>query len=111
MRLNSKKYLAAFAFSLITLPVWAAHADSVSWAPTQPVTIGSTQVKPGNYQLRAEEGQSQLQVMQGGKVVATVPCHWTQLPNKAANTEIKVDNNQVTEVDFAGRTESIQFNQ
>ena len=110
MRLNSKKYVAAFVFSLVTLPVWAAHTDSVSWDPMQPSTIGSTQVKPGHYQLRAEEGQSQLQVVQGGKVIATVPCHWTQLPSKPSDTEIKVTNNQVTEVDFGGRTQAIQFN-
>ena len=111
MRLSSKEYLAVFAFSLITLPIWAAHTDSISWDVTQPTTIGSAQVKPGDYQLRVEEGQTELQVVQKGKVIAKVPVHWTQLPNKAADSEVQVDNNQVTQVQFAGRTEAIQFNQ
>jgi hypothetical protein len=69
--------LAAFAFSLITLPVWAAHTDSLSWVAIEPTAIGSAHVMPGNYQLRAEEGKSELQVIHDGKVIATVPCHWT----------------------------------
>ena len=108
---NRKKYLAVFAFSLITLPVWAAHMDSITWEPNQPISIGTTQVKPGTYQLRAEEGQSELQVLQNGKVIATVPCTWMHLPNKAEYSEVQTNNNQVTQVQFGGRTEAAQFNQ
>ena len=111
MRLDKKTYLAAFAFSLITLPVWGAHTDSIPWGPTEPTTIGSAHVMPGHYQLTAEEGQSELQVISGGKVIATVPCHWTHLTNKAADSEVQTNNNEVTQVRFAGRTEAIQFNQ
>jgi hypothetical protein len=108
---NGKKYLAVFAFSLITLPVWAAHMDSITWETSQPMTIGSTQIVPGHYQLRAEEGQAKLEVIQNGKVVATIPCTWMQLPTKAENSEVQANNNQVTQVQFGGRTEAIQFNQ
>jgi hypothetical protein len=66
---------------------------------------------PGNYQLRAEEGQSELQVIHDGKVVATVPCHWTKLTNKPANSEVQINDNQVTQVQFGGRIEAIEFNQ
>jgi len=111
MRLNRKTYLFAFAFSFIALPIWAAHTDSMSWEPSQAMTIGSTQVKPGNYYLRAEEGQSELQLIHDGKVIATIPCRWTQLTNKAADSEVQTNNNQVTRVQFDGRTEAILFNQ
>jgi hypothetical protein len=111
MRLNRKTYLAAFAFSLITLPAWAAHTDSLPWVAIEPTAIGTAHLMPGHYQLRAEEGQFELQVISGGKVIATVPCHWTQITNKAANSEVQTNNNQVTQVRFAGRTEAIQFNQ
>jgi hypothetical protein len=107
---HGKKYLAVFAFSLIALPVWAAHTDSLSWEPTQAVKIGSTQVMPGQYQLRAEEGQSNLEVVHNGKVIASVPCTWMQLPKKAENSEVQTNNNQVTQVEFDGRSEAIQFN-
>ena len=112
MRLDSssRRYLSVFAFFLLTSPVWGAHIDSMSWQPTEPTTIGSAQVMPGNYQLRAEEGESELEVIQDGKVMTKVPCRWTQLPNKAADSEVQTDNNQVTQVQFGGRSEAIQFN-
>lgn len=109
MRLNSKKYLTIFAFSLITAPICAAHTDSASWEPTQPMTIGIAQVKPGNYRLKAYEDEDELQVIQGGKVIATTLCFWKTLPEKAAKTEIKVNDNNVTEVQFKGRSEAIIF--
>jgi hypothetical protein len=110
LRLNRGKYLAAFAFSLIALPVWAAHSDSMLWAINEPTTIGSAQVKAGNYLFRAEEGQSELRIIQGGKVIARVPCRWTQLTKKAAYSEVLTQDNQIIEVQFAGRREAIQFN-
>jgi hypothetical protein len=110
MRFIDKIYLVVFAFSVFTLSLWAAHTDSISFETTQPTTIGTTQLNPGNYELRAQEGQSELQVIHDGKVIATVPCQWTQLTNKAADSEVISSNNQVTGVQFAGRTESIQFN-
>ena len=64
----------------------------------------------GNYQLRAEEGQSNLEIIHDGKVVATVPCSWMQLPSKAEYSEVQSNANQVTQVQFSGRTEAIQFN-
>ena len=110
LRSNRGKYLAAFAFLLIALPVWAAHSDSMSWELKAPTTIGSSQVQPGNYLFRAEEGRAELQIMQDGKVIARVPCHWTQLAKKAAYSEVQTQDNQIIEVQFAGRREAIQFN-
>lgn len=107
---HGKKYLAVLAFSLVALPVWAAHTDSLSWEPTQAVRIGSAQVMPGQYELRAEEGQSNVEVMHNGKVVAAVSCNWVKLPRKADNSEVQTNSNQVTQVEFSGRSEAIQFN-
>jgi hypothetical protein len=67
------------------------------------VTIGTAQVKPGNYRLKADEDLGDLQVIRGRKITATIPCYWTDLPKKPANTEIKVNDNRVTEVQFKGR--------
>jgi len=111
LRLNWGKYLTAVAFSFITLPVWAAHLDSMSWELNEPTTIGNAQVKPGNYLFRAEEGQSELQIIQDGKVIARVPCRWTQLASKAAYSEVRTLNDQIIQVEFAGRIKAIQFDQ
>ncbi len=110
MKLN-RKVIIASAFSLAALPLWAAHSLSTDWNPEQPITIGTTQIQPGQYQLKAEEGKSELQILQRNKVVATVPVHWTTLPAKAANSEILTDGNKVTEVEFGGRNQAVQINQ
>jgi hypothetical protein len=110
LRSSRGKYLGALALLLISLPVWAAHSDSMSWELRETTTIGSTQVKPGDYLFRAEEGQSELQIIQDGKVIAKVPCSWTRLTKKAPESEIKILNNQMIHVQFAGRREAIQFN-
>ena len=83
MRLN-RKSLSGLALLLAALPVWAAHSYSVMWSVAQPTTIGNTEIKAGDYELRVEEGQTQLQLVSHGKMVAEVPCHWIQLPAKAA---------------------------
>jgi hypothetical protein len=92
--------IAASALSLVALalPVWALHIDSVSWVVSHPMTIGNTQVKPGSYELRAEEGKSEVQVVQNGKFIATAPCHWTDAPNKVQYSQVTTDNDQVTKV-------------
>jgi hypothetical protein len=109
LNLKSKTYLAIFVFSLITVPICSAHTDSAPWEPTQPTSIGTAQVKPGNYQLKAYEGEDELQVAQDGNVFSTTLCYWVPLPNKAAVTEVKVTNNKVVEVQFKGRSEAILF--
>jgi hypothetical protein len=111
LRLNTKKSLAILAFSFTAIPVWAAHVDSIDWAPARSMTIGTTQIQPGQYQLKAEEGKSELQVIAKGKVIATVPCHWTALPSKPQSSEILNDGDKVTEVQFGGRPSAVQFDQ
>jgi hypothetical protein len=104
-------FLAALAFLLTTLPVWAAHSDSFSWEIHESTAIGNAQVEPGNYLFRAEEGQSELQIIKDGKVIAKVPCRWTHLTNKASSSEVKTLDNEIIQLQFAGRREAIQFDQ
>ena len=111
MLLNKKKAVGIIVFCLVALPLWAAHVDSIDWAPTKAMTIGGTQIQPGQYELKAEEGKSELQVIAKGKVVATVPCQWSAVKDKAADSQVSTDGDKVTQVQFAGRTSAVQFNQ
>jgi hypothetical protein len=103
-------YLAVLAFALVALPVWAAHTDLMSWYPDQSMKIGNTQITPGTYELKAEEGQPQLEIMHNDSVVAAVQCQWTKLPNKAKYSEVQSNGTEVTQVQFSGRNEALQFN-
>jgi hypothetical protein len=106
---NRGRYIIAVAFSLIALPAWAAHSDSFSWEIHEPTAIGNAQVRPGDYLFKAEEGRSELQIIEDGKIIARVPCHWTHLANKASSSQVKTFDNQIIHLQFAGRREAIQF--
>jgi hypothetical protein len=109
LHLNRKNLVLSLAFSLVALPVWAAHTYSTDWSPSQPINIGTMKVQPGQYELKAEAGKSELQVLQKNKVIATVPIHWTTLTSKPRSSEIQTDGTKVTGVEFGGQTAAIQI--
>ena len=51
-----------------------------------------------------------MEVLNRGKVVAQVPCQWTQLSQKAQASEVDVDGGQVTQVKFGGKNSAVSFN-
>jgi hypothetical protein len=108
MRLN-RISLGGFALLLASLPVWGAHMYTVTWTVTQPTMVGGSEIKPGDYMIKVEEGQSTMQIMSQGKMVAEVPAHWIQLPSKAAASQVEVDSNKVTSIEFGGKTAALAF--
>jgi hypothetical protein len=108
MRHYAKKCLAVVAVLLFAAVVWAStRTDSTQYDVTQPMKIGNTQLKPGHYTLKANESKDQLRVLRNGALVATVPCHWIKLKQKANNSEILSTKNRVTRVEFHGRRDAI----
>ena len=110
MRLDKRRRLSVFAGLLLAMPIWAAHVNTVEWTVSDPITIGGTQVKPGNYVIKVEDGGSQLEVLSRGKVVAQVPCRWTQLSAKAQASEVDVDGGKVTQIKIGGKNSAVSFN-
>ena len=108
MRLKSNQLLATITLLTLAAPVWA-HTRTATAQITETTTIGSTQLKPGEYQLKVEDNANQLQIMQHGKVVAVVPVQWVQLPQKPSDTAILLDGNKITEVEFGGNTQAVQI--
>lgn len=109
MHPSIKKTFVLMALSMAAFPVWAAHNYSQDWNSVELITIGTAQLKPGQYELRAEEGKSELQVLQHNKVVATVPVHWKTLPAKPHDSQVVTDSGKVTEVQFGGRMEAAEI--
>jgi hypothetical protein len=108
MRFRFLEVFAVLAVLALSAPVWA-RTKSVDVHLTEASTIGSTQLQPGEYQLKAEEGASQVSIVHRGKVVAEVPCHWVQLQSKPSQSQVLFTSNQITEVDFGGDTQAAQF--
>jgi hypothetical protein len=113
MHLYAKRGLGVLGALIFALPAVAAasimHTDSTEYDVTQPMMIGNSQLQPGSYTIRAQESQSQLDVLHEGKVVATVPCTWVRLNKKPQTTEVLSNQNKITEVEFQGRTEAAKI--
>ena len=108
MRLKISKLLCAIILLALAVPVWARTHSTTAYSDGT-TTIGGTQLKAGDYQLKVEDNGTELQVTQDGKLVAHVPVQWIQLPNKAKTTEVMLSNNQITEVHFGGETQAVQI--
>jgi hypothetical protein len=112
MNFHAKKCIGVLAVAALALPLWAgssSHTDSTPFDAVQTAKIGQTQLQPGHYTLKAKESGNQLEILQEGKLIATVPCSWVELPQKAKNSEVLSSKNQVTQVEFRGRTEAVKI--
>jgi hypothetical protein len=111
MSFQLTKYVGVLAVVALALPVWAkssSHTDSTTFEPEQSATIGQTQLKPGQYTLKATESGNQLEILQHGTVIATVPCTWVELGQKPRYSEVFSDKDRVTQVEFQGRMEAVK---
>ena len=107
MRLKVNQFLGLLTLLALAMPVWA-HTDSAPLQSDGTITIGGTQLKAGDYQLKIADNANELLITHEGKVVAQVPVRWIQLPSKSKETQVDLNNNQVVEVDFAGKTQAVQ---
>jgi hypothetical protein len=109
----AKQYFGGLAILALAFPIWArpqsTRTFTADWTADQAMKIGSAQIEPGDYTLQSRENSNTLDVMQNGRVVAQLQCHWVEQQKKAVNTEVDTDNNQIVRVEFAGKTEAIQI--
>jgi len=112
MKFHAKFYLGVLSALILTMPAWASknsfHKDSTGYDVTRTTMIGTTQLQPGHYTIKATETEKQFEVLQDGKVIATVPCEWMTLPKKAEQSSIATNANRVSEVEFGGRKEALK---
>jgi hypothetical protein len=108
METRMKSCLAAVAMLALSLPIWAG-TDSARLVVDHPVTIGAQQLEPGSYNLKAKDGDKQIDVVRAdnGKTIASVPCEWVQLAQKARQTEVLFNADRVVEIDFGGKNEAV----
>ena len=108
MEIRTITCFAVAAALVLSLPIWA-RTDSAQLVVDHPVTIGAQQLEPGTYNLKANDGEKQINVVRAdnGKIVASIPCEWVQLAQKARQTEVLFDADRVVEIDFSGKTEAV----
>lgn len=100
--------LAVLAILALSAPVFA-RSMSQPLDLSQPATIGATTLKPGHYELRADENSNQVRVIQDRKVVATVEGKIVTLDKKAPYGAVVFDGRAIHEIQFSGKTEAIDI--
>jgi hypothetical protein len=102
MQLRVKHYLTgAAALLTLTMPVWS-RTFKQTLNVDQSETLGTAQLNQGSYDLIADDSKAELNILQRGKVVATVPGKWNKLPKKASDSTVITNDGKITEVQFSG---------
>ena len=108
MRIHVKHYLAGLAFLTLTMPLWArTYKQSLTF--TNNTTIGSAQLKPGSYEFTADDTKKELNIMQKGKIIATVQGGWVKIPQNAQGSGVDSDHDKITQVRFSGSDQAFQL--
>ena len=101
-----KCYLVVLAILTLTMPVWAkTFKQSVDFSDSK--TIGSTQLKAGSYQFTADDSKMELNILQKGKVIATIQGQWIKASNKTEGFDI--EKTKITQIRFRGSDQAFQL--
>jgi hypothetical protein len=108
MRIRFGSLLAAAAILALSAPAWA-HRLGVSLDLSQAARIEGKQLPPGHDRLVANDKSNNVKIFRHDNLVATVDGHWVHKRTKPPYTDVILTKNQVSEIDFSGKTEAILF--
>jgi len=104
-------FLAIMALAAINVSVWAKNdsGDTITTnlKLTTTTSVGTTKLAPGEYKIIADGSKAKFQ--QGKKVVAEIPCTLKDFTGKINETTFTIEHDQLTEIQVAGKTKSIEF--
>jgi hypothetical protein len=112
--LFSKMIFAALAFALIS-SAFASDSHKSSFEISAPTQVNGTTLPAGEYTAKWEGSGPNVQVsiMQGRKVVATVPAQVVMLDRAASNTQAEIKNSsngdrELSSLQFSGKKVSLE---
>ena len=104
------RFLTALVATGMALPLWVSAAtDSIHKTVHlgATATVAGKTLQEGDYDLMVSGNQAKFSSK--GKVVAEVPCTWKTLPAKADHDEVLITSGAVSEIEFQGKTQAIDF--
>jgi hypothetical protein len=107
MRLRVVQCLAVLSILTLTVPAWA-RTYKQDLNVSKNTSIGGTQLKVGDYELTADDTKKEVEVLQNGKVLATLPGQWVKLPQKPQFSTVIIDGDKITQVQFSGTDQALQ---
>jgi hypothetical protein len=104
------RFFTALVATGMALPLWVSAATdslhkTVHLGAT--ATVAGKTLQEGDYDLVVSGNQAKF--ASKGKVVAEVPCTWKTLPAKADHDLVLTSGGVVTEIEFQGKTQAIDF--
>jgi hypothetical protein len=108
MHLRMKHYLAGLAVLTLTMPV-SARTYKASLDLNKNTTIGSVQLKPGSYEFSADDTKKELNILEKGKIIATVQGQWVKTPEKSRGSGVDSVDDKITQVRFTGSDQAFQL--
>jgi hypothetical protein len=106
---RSRLFTALVATGMV-MPLWVTAATDSLHKTIHlgaAVTVAGKTLQAGEYDLVVSGTQAKFESK--GKVVAEVPCTWKTLPAKADHDLVLTDGGTVTEIEFQGKTQAIDF--
>jgi hypothetical protein len=107
MRLHAKHYLTGMALLALAIPA-SARTLKQTLILTTSETIGSTQLKPATYDITADDTKMELNILQKGKIIATIPGQWVKIPQKSVSSSVVSTGDKITEIQFGGSDQVFQ---
>jgi hypothetical protein len=118
--MNYLKYLAIVAAMALLTPLSLFAADTTTRSVTigDPVTVGTTHLKPGHYKVEWQGTGPAVQVnfVRNGKTVATAPAKLQTNDSQIKQDDIVMDrtsaqHQKLKEIDFSHQKEALMFGQ
>jgi hypothetical protein len=107
MRIHTKHFIAGLAVLTLTMPAWArTYKQSLKTDKSE--MIGTTQLTAGSYEIAADDAKKELNILENGKVMATVQGQWVKLPKKPQYSTVISDGSKITQVQFSGSDQAFQ---
>lgn len=104
--MKTKLVLCSIAFSLAAA---VAASNSHSVTINNPIWVGTTQLKPGDYKVEVSGDKAVFTMNK--KVVAEAPASLdTAAAKKYNGTQVVSSDSKITEIDLGGTTSKIVFN-
>jgi len=72
--------------------------------------VNGTLVKSGTYDIRYDDKTAMLEVLKGGKVMASAPVHVEALPGEEHKTKLNFFGNELVSVVFGGENQAVVIN-
>jgi hypothetical protein len=117
MKLGRLIAIVAVLASGLTLSAFAKDKNETKVTFTDPIQVGSTQLKPGDYKLQWDGNGPvvQVKVVKGKDVVATVPAKLIENKSSLGTNSVTTGSNSnsktLNQVDFDGGKQSLKFTQ